>query len=48
MKSSIVALLLIGLVAAASAEVFFREEFDGMFQAIYRVFSLITPVRMFL
>jgi calreticulin len=28
MKSSIVALLLIGLVAAASAEVFFREEFD--------------------
>jgi len=29
MKSSIVALMLIGLVAAASAEVFFREEFDN-------------------
>jgi len=28
MKSSIVALLLIGLIAAASAEVYFREEFD--------------------
>lgn len=29
MKSSIVALMLIGLVAAASAEVFFREEFEN-------------------
>lgn len=29
MKSSIVALMLIGLVAAASAEVFFREEFES-------------------
>lgn len=31
MKSSVVAVLLIALVAAASAEVYFREEFDGAF-----------------
>jgi len=31
MKSSVVAVLLIAMVAAASAEVYFREEFDGTF-----------------
>jgi len=58
MKFSVVAVLLIALVAAASAEVYFREEFDGMFlhskcalsmhcNFSHRYFAFVNPMCLF-